>query len=178
MSRIGIKLITLPGDTKIEISPVEAVVSGPLGTLKVDLPHGITISQKEGKLAVSRVNDQYKALHGTVRSLLQNAVQGVSKGFEKKLEMVGIGYRGAVENGQLVLQLGFTHPVNVPIPSTLTVKVEKNVIVVGGKDKQEIGQFSAELRSLRKPDPYKGKGIRYQGEIVRMKQGKAAKAGS
>lgn len=179
MSRIGIKPIIADGAT-IEITPTELLVSGSLGKLTVALPHGITITEKDGKYMVDRVSDakQYRALHGTVRALLQNAVQGVTKGFDKKMEMVGIGYRAALEGNDLVLQVGFTHPVRVAIPEGLKVTVEKNIITVSGHDKHRIGQFCADLRAIRKPDPYKGKGIRYQGEVIRMKQGKAAKAGA
>lgn len=179
MSRIGIKPVITDGTT-VEIKPTEMIVKGSLGELVVALPHGIKVTQKDNTLQVDRVSDakQYRALHGTVRALLQNAVQGVTKGFDKKMEMIGIGYRAAVEAAELVLQVGFTHPVRVAIPNGLQVKVEKNVITVTGYDKHRVGQFCAELRAIRKPDPYKGKGIRYQGEIIRMKQGKAAKAGA
>jgi large subunit ribosomal protein L6 len=180
MSRIGIKPILVENGTTVEVTPIEIIVSGQGGQIHVALPHGINVSQKDNKIFVERAAEtkQYKSLHGTIRSLLNNAVTGVSKGFEKKLELIGIGYRAAMEGGELVLQVGFTHPVKVAIPTTLQVKVEKNIITIAGKDKQEVGQFAAVVRSMRKPEPYKGKGIRYQGEIVRMKQGKATKAGA
>lgn len=129
-------------------------------------------------MTVARLSDakQYRALHGTVRNLLHNIITGVSTGFTKKLELVGIGYRAAIEGNDLVLQVGYTHPVRMTIPEGLQAKVEKNVITVTGADKQRLGQFCAEVRQVRKPEPYKGKGIRYQGEHVRMKQGKAMKA--
>lgn len=180
MSRIGIKPITVENGVTVELSKIEAVIKGNNNQTVIALPHGVKVSQKDSQLSVERIGDtkQYRSLHGTIRALLQNAITGVSKGFEKRLELIGIGFRGAIEGNDLVLQLGFTHPVRVAIPSSLHVKLEKNVIIVSGHDKQEVGQFSAVLRSMRKPDPYKGKGIRYQGEIIRMKQGKATKSGS
>lgn len=180
MSRIGIKPVAITDGATVEITPIQITVKGSLGVLEVAIPHGIKITQKEDKLFVERLSDakQYRALHGTVRSLLQNAVTGVTKGFEKKLELVGIGYRAAVEGNDLNLQVGFTHPVKVTAPDGITTKVEKNVITISGRDKHRVGQFSAEIRAIRKPEPYKGKGIRYQGEIVRMKQGKAASKAS
>ncbi|HSX41902.1 MAG TPA: 50S ribosomal protein L6 [Candidatus Saccharimonadales bacterium] len=178
MSRIGIKPVKILEGVSVELGPVEATVKGPQGELKVALPHGVTVTEKDGQLLVNRVSDlkHYRALHGTVRALLQNAVTGAKDGFTKKLELVGIGYRGAIEGEELVLQLGFTHPVRLAIPEGLAVKIEKNVINVAGRDKREIGQFAAEVRAIRPPEPYKGKGVRYQGEQIRMKQGKAMKA--
>lgn len=180
MSRIGIRPIEVKDGITLEISPTKVTARGTLGTLEVAVPYGVQVSQKENRILVTRINDskQNRALHGTVRSLIQNIVTGVSAGFEKKLELVGIGYRAALEGSTLVLQVGFTHPVNMEIPEGLQVKVEKNVITVTGADKQRLGQFCAEVRAIRPPEPYKGKGIRYQGEQVRMKQGKAMKAGA
>lgn len=177
MSRIGIKPIQL-GETRIEQAANIITVTGPKGSLTVPVPHGINVTQKDATLIVTRASDakNYRALHGTIRALLQNAVTGVSEGFEKKLELVGIGFRSAMEGEKLVLQLGFTHPVIVEVPSDIQVRLEKNIIVVAGNSRHSVGQFAANLRALRKPDPYKGKGIRYQGEQVRMKQGKAVKA--
>jgi len=179
MSRIGIKPIVIEGLTA-EILPTEAVIKGGSGEIRVSIPHGIKISQKDNKLYVERVAEtkQYRSLHGTVRALLQNAVTGVSKGFEKRLELVGIGYRAALEGKELVLQVGFTHPVKVSIPEGIQAKIEKNTITLNGINKQEVGQFASVVRAIRKPEPYKGKGIRYQGEKIRMKQGKATKSGA
>ena len=178
MSRIGIKPVEILNNVNIELTPLELTANGPLGEMKVNIPHGIKVSRKENNIIVERASDVklYKALHGTIRSLIFNAISGVANGFEKKLEMVGIGYRSALEDNDLVLQVGFTHPVRLQIPDGITVRIEKNVITVTGRDKHRVGQFSAEIRAVRKPEPYKGKGIRYQGEIVRMKQGKATKA--
>jgi len=180
MSRVGLKFIKVPANVSVEISPSRFEANGPLGKLSVDLPYGIKVVDKEGSLAVSRTNDSIpqRSLHGTIRSLVSNAVNGVGEGYTKKLEMVGIGYRATLEGEQLILQVGFTHPVKITIPPDLKVNLEKNVIVVTGADKQRVGQFCAEIRSIRKPEPYKGKGIRYQGEKIRMKQGKAAKSGA
>lgn len=180
MSRIGIRPVEVTDGVGIELSPTALTAKGTLGEITVNLPHGVNVAQKENQLVVSRVSDLklYRALHGTVRNLIQNAVTGVSSGFEKKLELVGIGYRAALEQDVLVLQVGYTHPVKLDVPVGLQVKIEKNVITVSGADKQRVGQFAAEIRSVREPEPYKGKGIRYQGEQIRMKQGKAMKAGA
>jgi large subunit ribosomal protein L6 len=180
MSRIGIKPISVPDSVTVAVEPTEIVVHGPLGEMKVALPYGITITNKDKQLFVERHNETkiQKSLHGTVRSLLFAAVMGVLEGFEKKLEMVGIGYRAAIEGNDLVLSVGFSHPVKLTIPEGLKAKIEKNVITVNGIDKQKVGQFAAVIRDVKKPEPYKGKGIRYQGEIVRMKQGKAVKSGA
>ncbi|HUD20468.1 MAG TPA: 50S ribosomal protein L6 [Candidatus Saccharimonadales bacterium] len=176
MSRIGIKPVKIAENLNVELSPTLFKVTGPLGELKVNIPHGVTVAKKDDQIIVSRISDVklYKALHGTIRSLIANAVAGVDKGFEKKLEMVGIGYRAALEDNELVLQVGYTHPVRLHVPEGLTAKVEKNVITVSGRDKHMVGQFAAIVRSSKKPDRYKGKGIRYQGEIIRLKPGKAA----
>lgn len=180
MSRIGIKPVVVADSLTVDVSPVEVRVKGPQGELTVALPVGIQVTVKDGQLIVTRTNQTQfqRAMHGTVRSLLQNAVTGAGVGFERKLELVGIGYRAAMEGQDLVLQLGYTHPVRLTLPTGITAKVEKNVIILAGKDKQALGQFAADVRSTRKPDAYKGKGVRYQGELVRLKQGKAAKAGA
>lgn len=180
MSRVGIRPIPVEEGVTIELSPTKLITKGNLGSLEVTLPHGVTVHQKENQITVGRISDAkpHKALHGTIRNLIRNAIVGVSKGFEKQLELVGIGYRAALEGEKLVLQVGFTHPVNMTIPEGLQVKIEKNIITVSGADKQKLGQFCAEIRAVRPPEPYKGKGIRYQGEQVRMKQGKAVKAGA
>lgn len=180
MSRVGLKPIVIPAGVTVSLEPTQLTVNGPKGQLEVTLPYGVKVSQKDDRIIVARINDSklYKSLHGTVRALVQNAVTGAEQGFEKKLELIGIGYRAAVEGQELVLQVGFTHPVRVQIGDGLEVKVEKNVITVSGRSKHQVGQFAADLRAIRKPDPYKGKGIRYQGEVIRMKQGKAVKAGA
>lgn len=178
MSRIGFQLINLPESVTVTTEKDQVIINGPKGQLQINLPGGIKVNSKDQQLTVSRTAEDtvHKSLHGTIRSLLENAVKGVSSGFEKKLEMVGIGYRAAIDENALVLQVGFTHNVRLVIPEGLEAKVEKNVITINGIDKQRVGQYSAEIRDIRPPEPYKGKGIRYSGEIVRMKQGKAVKA--
>lgn len=178
MSRIGIKPIKLPENINVTVEPTEVIISGPLGEMRVALPYGITVTNKDGRLWVERHNEtkQQKSLHGTVRSLLNAAVIGVLSGFEKRLEMVGIGYRASIEDNTIVLSVGFSHPVKLTIPDDIKTKIEKNVIIISGHNKQKVGQFAAVVRAIKKPEPYKGKGIRYQGEIVRMKQGKAVKS--
>lgn len=178
MSRIGFQSIILPDSVTLTKDERELTISGPKGQIDLSLPTGVEISQKDGVLQVTRLSDQrdHRALHGTVRSLLANAVTGVTAGFVKKLELIGIGYRVAIEDQTLVLQVGFTHPVKIDVPEGLEASVDKNIITISGIDRQKVGQFAAEIRQVRKPEPYKGKGIRYQGEKVRMKQGKAVKA--
>jgi len=180
MSRIGIKPIALTDQLNLVLNDGRAVITGPRGELSVTVPHGISVTQKDSQIVVSRQSENklYKSLHGTVRSLLQNAVTGVSTGFEKKCDIIGIGYRAAIEADDLVLQVGYTHPVRLAIPKSLNVKLEKNTVVIGGNDRQEVGQFAAIVRAVRPPDRYKGKGIRYQGEIIKLKPGKATKAGA
>lgn len=180
MSRIGVQPVNLPSGVNLTRDGRVLTLVGTKGTLVLALPEGIEVSQKDDSLLVTRQTDQieHRALHGTIRSLLNNAVIGITVGFTKKLELVGIGYRANIENGRLVLLVGFTHPVEMTIPEGLDANVEKNVITITGIDRQKVGQFSAEIRDVRPPEPYKGKGIRYQGEKVRMKQGKAVKAGA
>ncbi len=180
MSRIGIKPISIPEGVTVELTPTRATARGPLGELSLELPHTLSVKLTDGRLIVSRLNNIMltRSLHGTIRSLIKNIISGVTDGFTKQLEMIGIGYRAAIEDKTLILQVGFTHPVRIDIPDSLAVKIDKNVISVTGIDKQEVGQFCAELRHVRPPEPYKGKGIRYYGEKVRMKQGKATKTGA
>jgi large subunit ribosomal protein L6 len=175
MSRIGNKPIELPSGVTVEIQALAAVVKGPKGTLRVPLPAGIQLQRQDGRLVARRENGQQSALHGLTRSIVANAVQGVSRGFEKHLDIVGIGYRAEVKGQTLLLTLGYSHTVEYPIPSGLSVSVEKQThLVVTGADKQQVGQAAAEIRALRPPDPYKNKGIRYRGERLKKKVGKAA----
>lgn len=180
MSRIGIKPVIMPDSVNLNTESDLMKFNGPKGELTIQLPKGVKVTVSDKTLNVERATDsqEHRALHGTFRSLIQNAVTGVAEGFTKKLELVGIGYRASIDQNDLVLLVGFTHPVNMTIPEGIEAKVEKNVISLSGRDKQKIGQFAAEIRQVRKPEPYKGKGIRYQGELVRMKQGKAAKSGA
>ncbi len=176
MSRVGLKPIQLPEKVAIKLDGRSVVVEGPKGKLGFDLPAGISLTQEDGTVVVSRATEsrQHKALHGTARSLVNNMIIGVSKGFEKSLEIHGVGLRAAVKGTELDLSLGRSHPLLHPIPAGLTVTVADNTkIKVEGIDKQLVGQFAAEVRARRKPEPYKGKGIRYENEQVRRKAGKA-----
>ena len=180
MSRIGTNPITVPSSVTISVADGVATVKGPNGTMSRVIPDGITLSQDGDVLTVSRVNDEtmYRSLHGLTRTLVANMVEGVSKGFRKSLEIQGVGYRASKAGENLNLTLGYSHPVSYPAPSGISFAVEgTNKIHVDGIDKQRVGQVAAEIRDLRPPEPYKGKGIRYEGEVVRKKLGKAGKAG-
>jgi large subunit ribosomal protein L6 len=175
MSRIGRMPIILPKEVKVfcDLSKVE--VTGPKGKLIHQLPQGITASVDDGKVIVHRPNDlrTSKALQGLTRSLIANMTTGVTQGFEKKLEIVGVGFRADVEGKALKLTLGFSHPILYPIPEGIKVEVEKQTqITIKGIDKQQVGTVAAKLRSIKPPEPYKGKGIRYLGERIRKKVGK------
>lgn len=176
MSRVGLKSITLPEKVTVTSKNGHVTVEGPKGTLNLQLPVGITISQEDTALTVKRATEgrQHKALHGTIRSLVNNMIIGVTAGYTKDLEILGVGLRAAVNGSVLDLSLGKSHPILHPIPSGLTVTVAENTKVkVEGIDKQEVGQFAAEVRAYYKPEPYKGKGVRYVGEYVRRKAGKS-----
>jgi len=179
MSKIGKKIITLPEDIKVEIVGQAVTVKGPKGQLSVELHPSVAIKSAEGQLTLSVSNPEnrkQRALWGTFRSLVQNAVTGVSAGFERTLEISGVGYKASVAAGKLILNIGFSHPVELPVPSGLEVKVEKSIITVSGTNKQEVGQFAALIRSQKKPEPYKGKGIKYAEEVIRRKAGKVVKS--
>jgi large subunit ribosomal protein L6 len=179
MSRIGKAPITVPSGVEVRIAGSSITVKGPKGELTRELPEQITVSQDEGVLTVERVNDERKsrALHGLVRSLVANMVTGVSEGFRKDLDIVGVGYRAATKSSsELELSLGFSHPVLVKAPEGIEFNVPQPTrIEVLGIDKQLVGQVAADIRAWRKPEPYKGKGIRYVDEHVRRKAGKAGK---
>ena len=178
MSRIGKEPISVPTDVNISIQGRNVGVTGPKGSLDLDLPGEIDVRQEDGTVLVERPNDdrKNKALHGLTRSLINNMVIGVSEGFKKELEIVGVGYRAAKSGDGLELQLGFSHPVKVKAPEGITFDVpEPTQIVVSGINKEVVGQVAADIRSYRKPEPYKVKGIRYVGEHVARKAGKAAK---
>lgn len=179
MSRKGKLPIALPQGVEVKVANREISVKGPKGTLKRHLHEGIDVKIEKGSLHVLVADeekaDEYSAFHGLDRALIQNLVTGVTTGFEKKLEMIGVGYRAAVQGKMLDLQLGFSHPTQIPIPEGIAVTVEKGTaILIKGIDKQAVGQFAAETRDKRPPEVYQGKGIRYQGEYVRKKAGKAA----
>jgi len=176
MSRIGKMPIALPKGVKISSDSAKVEVTGPKGHLVHTLPQGISITEEAEKVLVKRADDQRtsKALQGLTRSLLANMVAGVTQGFEKRLEVIGIGYRADVQGKALKISLGFSHPVLFPIPEGIKVEVEKQTLItIKGIDKQQVGILAAGLRSIKSPEPYKGKGIRYVGERVRKKVGKA-----
>jgi large subunit ribosomal protein L6 len=179
MSRIGKSPITVPSGVDVQIADRRVVVKGPQGTLERTIPGEITIRQEDGTLLVERPNDerQNRALHGLTRSLVANMVQGVTAGFTKDLEIVGVGYRAAPRGAnQIELALGFSHPVVVDAPDGISFEVPiPTRITVKGIDKEKVGQVAANIRKIRKPEPYKGKGVRYAGEYVQRKAGKAAK---
>src|SRR4051794_33792177 len=177
MSRIGKKPITLPAGVKIAVGD-HLEVSGPKGTLTVPIPAGISFEQSAGKLEVKRAGDQHAALHGLTRALAANAVQGVSSGFTRELDIVGIGYRADVKGKVVTFTLGYSHPIEVLLPDGVDLKIDKQThLVLSGHDRQMLGQVAANIRALRKPDPYKNKGVRYTGEVLRKKVGKTG-AGS
>jgi len=179
MSRIGKSPIPVPSGVDISLAGQHITVRGPKGTLERDIPGAITVRQDGEQLLVERPNDerQNRAMHGLVRSLVNNMVQGVTEGYKKELEIVGVGYRATAKGpGTMELALGFSHPVNIQAPDGVTFEVPApNRIVVSGIDKEAVGQVAADIRAWRKPEPYKGKGVRYAGEHVQRKAGKAGK---
>ena len=179
MSRIGRSPIPLPAGVEVSVAGRRVTVSGPSGSLERDLPGEITVRQEDGTLLVERPDDarHNRALHGLTRSLLNNMVVGVTSGFSKELEIVGVGYRASAPGPERIeLALGFSHPVAVDAPPGITFEVPTPTrIRVRGIDKELVGQVAANIRSIRKPEPYKGKGVRYAGEVVQRKAGKAAK---
>ncbi|MBM3206072.1 MAG: 50S ribosomal protein L6 [Candidatus Staskawiczbacteria bacterium] len=175
MSRIGKKLIDVPSTVKVEITGQDIKVQGPKGTLDAKINREIKVELKDGKISVMPVRalpKSMKGLWGLYRALIFNMIEGVEKGFEKKLEIEGVGYKAAVQGDELVLNVGFVHPVKIKKPEGIVFLVEKNVITVSGINKEQVGQISAEIRASKKAEPYKGKGIKYQGEKIRRKEGK------
>jgi large subunit ribosomal protein L6 len=178
MSRIGKKPIPLPSGVKIQIGE-QLEVTGPKGKLTVPIPPGITIEQADGKLELKRASDGHAALHGLTRALAANAVQGVSGGFTRELDIVGIGYRADVKGKVATFTLGYSHPIELLLPEGVDLKIDKQThLVLTGYDRQMLGQVAANIRALRKPDPYKNKGIRYTGEALRKKVGKTGASGA
>src|SRR6202142_747789 len=178
MSRIGRLPVEIPGGVDVTINGREVSVTGPKGSLALELAPPIEISREDGTLKVTRASDEGKvrALHGLSRTLIANMVTGVTAGYSKTLEIVGVGYRVAAKGKDLEFSLGFSHPVVVTPPEGITFRVEAPTrFVVEGIDKQLVGETAARIRKLRKPDPYKAKGVRYQGEVIRRKVGKAGK---
>ena len=175
MSRIGKVPVPLTSEVKVAIAGDQVDIKGPKGNLSHAIPVGITVESDDKSLTVGRKDDskEQRALHGLVRSLLANAVEGVTKGFSKQLEIHGVGYRAQVKGKAVNFTLGYTHPIDFPIPEGIDIKVEGNKVTVSGHDRQQVGQVSADIRALRKPDVYKQKGIRYTGEQLRKKAGKS-----
>jgi large subunit ribosomal protein L6 len=175
MSRIGRKPIEVPSGVTVQADAAVVTVKGPKGTLQVPLPRGIRLEKQDGTYLAQMEREDQVALRGLVRAEVANAVEGVSKGFEKHLDIVGIGYRAEVSGKSLVLALGYSHPVEFPIPEGISVGVEKQThLIIKGFDARLVGQTAAKIRGLRPPDPYKNKGVRYTGERLKKKVGKAA----
>src|ERR1700723_423648 len=174
MSRIGNKLIAVPSGVKVLIKDGAVEVQGPKGKMAVPLPRGIYFEQKDGTLVAKRESEEQRALHGLARALVANAVTGVTQGFKKDLDIVGVGYRAEVKGKNVVLLLGYSHPIEFPIPEGIQIAIEKQThMTVTGADKNQVGQVAANLRRLRPPDPYKQKGVRITGERLKKKAGKA-----
>ena len=179
MSRIGKKPIPVPDKVKVDIKEGNVVVTGPKGSVTNPIPPGIRFEQKDKQLLAVRQDDSgpQRAFHGLARALVANAVRGVTDGFTKELDIVGVGYRAEAKKNSVVFTLGFSHPIEYPLPPGISVSVDKQThLVVSGVDRQLVGQIAANIRSLRKPDPYKQKGIRYTGERLKKKAGKAGGA--
>ena len=176
MSRIGKKPITIPGGVTVSVDKHVVSVSGPKGSLTQKIHPRMKIAVEGSTVSVTRPTDepQDRALHGLSRTLVANMVDGVTKGFEKKLEIQGVGYRGQMKGAVLTLNLGFSHPIDVNPPAGVILGLNENIISVSGPDKVKVGEVAAHIRSLRPPEPYKGKGVRYLGEVVRRKEGKKA----
>ena len=178
MSRIGRLPVAIPAGVTVEVAENNVVtVKGPKGTLEKCLPVEMTIKQEDNQVVVTRPNDlkKMKSLHGLTRTLINNMVVGVTTGYEKKLEVNGVGYRASKSGNKLTLNLGYSHPVEMEDPDGIETKVDGNKIIVSGISKEKVGQFAAEIRDKRRPEPYKGKGIKYVDEVIRRKVGKTGK---
>lgn len=175
MSRIGNRKIEVPEGVTVKVENDIVTVTGPKGSLSQKMLKGISLEQEGNKITLTRVNDAAKAMHGTMNALLHNMILGVTKGYEKGLEIIGVGYRFNVAGNKLTINAGYSHPVVMDVPEGLTVEAPSNTeIVVKGIDKVLVGEFAANVRKVRKPEPYKGKGIKYKGEQIRRKEGKKA----
>ncbi len=175
MSRIGKKPIPLPAGVKFDVAGNTVVVQGPKGKVTTHLPAGVNLQTASGNINVDRESDNYAAVHGLVRALVNNAVEGVTKGWNKELEIVGIGYRAELKGkNTVVFTLGYSHPIEFPLPTGITVAIDpkQTRLTVSGIDRQQVGQVAADMHSLRRPDPYKQKGVRYVGEKLKKKVGK------
>jgi len=175
MSRVGNRIISIPAGVTVDVSNNVVTVKGPKGELSTKINENITVEINENELKLTRRNDNFKQFHGTANALINNMIKGVTVGFSKKLECVGVGYRFQLSGKKLVVKAGYSHDVNVEIPEGITLEVPSNTeLFVKGIDKQLVGKFAAEIRDIRTPEPYKGKGIRYTDEHVRLKEGKKA----
>ncbi|MBQ2407835.1 MAG: 50S ribosomal protein L6 [Bacilli bacterium] len=175
MSRIGNRIITIPENVTVSVDGNIVKVSGPKGELSTEINKDITVNVNGNELTLTRKDDSVKNFHGTANANIKNMIVGVTEGYEKRLESIGVGYRFALKDGKLVVTAGYSHPVNVEIPAELSLEVPSNTeLVVKGIDKCLVGEFSANVRKIREPEPYKGKGIRYKDEVVRRKEGKKA----
>ncbi|MDT7689710.1 MAG: large subunit ribosomal protein [Acidobacteriota bacterium] len=186
MSRIGKKAITVPKDVTVTLHEREVEVKGPKGTLRTPIPEGVTFKLEDGQLQAERASDDFRANHGLARALANNAVVGVTEGFTKQMDVVGVGYKADIQGRKVVFSLGYSHPVEFPLPEGIDVKGERVAakssiqqyqltLTLTGIDKQKLGQVAAEMHSLRKPDPYKGKGVRYSDVQLKLKPGKTGK---
>ena len=186
MSRVGKKPITIPSGVTVSIAENELEVKGPKGTLKTPVPEGVTFKEEEGTLTAERAGDDYAALHGLARALANNAIVGVTEGFSKALDVVGVGYKVDIQGKKIVFALGYSHPVEYVLPEGIDAKSERlpakasisqyqTTVTLSGIDKQKLGQVASELNRLRKPDAYKGKGVRYADRYYRLKPGKTGK---
>ena len=186
MSRVGKKPITIPSGVSVTINEKELEVKGPKGSLKTPIPNGVTFKQEDGTLIAERNNDDLSAFHGLARALANNAIVGVTEGFKTDMDVVGVGYKADVQGKKILFSLGYSHPIEYPLPEGIEAKAERNnaktavnqyqtTITLSGIDKQMLGQVAAELNRLRKPDAYKGKGIRYADRIYKLKPGKTGK---
>jgi large subunit ribosomal protein L6 len=181
MSRVGRKPIELPSGVEAKLETGKVLLKGPLGEISQDVHPKLKVTKENNTLVVQRPSDQkiYRELHGLTRNLIANMVTGVSKGYERTLEIAGVGFKAAVSGSNIMLNLGFSHPIVYPLPKGIKASVDakQTTITLKGIDKQLIGQIAANLRSLKKPEPYKGKGIKYGGEVIQRKEGKAGKGG-
>ena len=184
MSRIGKKPISIPKNVKVNITDGVIEVTGPKGQLTTTVPAGIKFRVDGDQLIAERESDEYAALHGLARALVQNAVTGVTDGYTRQLDIVGVGYKVELQKSRVIFNLGYSHPIEFPLPTGIDVKVERvnkpiqqyqTTLTVSGIDKQRVGQIAADMRSLRRPDPYKGKGVRYANEALKLKPGKTGK---
>jgi large subunit ribosomal protein L6 len=186
MSRVGKKPITIPSGVTVAINDAELEVKGPKGTLRTPVPAGVSFKQEDGSLIAERQSDDQAAFHGLARALANNAIVGVTEGFKKELDVVGVGYKADVQGKKIVFALGYSHPIEYPLPEGIEAKTERvgaktsinqyqTTITLTGIDKQKLGQVAAELNRLRKPDAYKGKGVRYADKYYRLKPGKTGK---